>query len=325
MYRLALIVSALLAAVPLYAGGTLLYMEAQAVGGYSSAEDDWLPYSMHPDDVMQKPSLGFDLTQCFSGAGGDIGLLALQGRIAYDENEDRRAEPQLYNAFIRLKPDIFDIWAGHGRPALGISSYLDSHGVLLPALPMLGFGYDRDWGGGIARQFERGDLALSATTGSGMPLPRGRSFLAAARASYGVLSQDNFNIGASAAYGDVYRTMGYAFMSEETVDFAAGGVDASLFWDRFELRFDAIAGKKDGEWAWASLARLSLKLMDEERLRIELQPARLHDGGMTRALYAGGISFAFTGDLAARMMYAYEETMGDHRVTGQLYYYVKVL
>ena len=68
MYRviLAVIVVLLVSVSPAFGKGYLLYLEAQGVGGYDTAEDGPIYYSMNPLDVMQKPSVGFDYLQRFS-------------------------------------------------------------------------------------------------------------------------------------------------------------------------------------------------------------------------------------------------------------------
>ncbi|MCK7470484.1 MAG: hypothetical protein MZU95_06595 [Desulfomicrobium escambiense] len=82
------------------------------------------------------------------GRTRDIGVLAVQARLAYDQEGEHKLEPQLYNAYFRLKTKFAGIWIGHSRPALGLSSVLDGHALLLPAPAMLGYGFDRDWGSG---------------------------------------------------------------------------------------------------------------------------------------------------------------------------------
>ncbi len=89
------------------------------------------------------------------------------------------------------------VWVGHNRPAFGLGSYFDSHGLLLRTLAIQGFGYDRDWGVGLYKDFSWGDISASGTTGSGMPVYTKGNYMTAARVSYGVLSQDNFNVGFS--------------------------------------------------------------------------------------------------------------------------------
>ena len=103
----------------LRAQSTLLFLELQAIGAYSTAAAGFQLFSLMPDDAMQKPSLGFDLVRRFSGRTGDIGVLAVQARLAYDQEGEHKLEPQLYNAYFRLKTKVAGIWIGHNRPALG--------------------------------------------------------------------------------------------------------------------------------------------------------------------------------------------------------------
>ncbi len=160
----------------------LLYVEAQQVAGYSSEVARLILFSQNPDAEMQKTSVGFDYLQRLSGERGDVATFALQGRLAL--TEDRPAgidygsreyrptytlEPQVYNAYLKAKTPLGYAWVGHNRPAFGLSSYFDSHGLLLRTLAMQGFGFDRDWGAGLYRDFSWGDLAASVTTGTGMP------------------------------------------------------------------------------------------------------------------------------------------------------------
>ncbi|HPG52501.1 MAG TPA: hypothetical protein PLL11_18140, partial [Spirochaetota bacterium] len=70
-----------------FASGTLFYLEAQGVGGYSSAAREAVFYSQHQEDAMQKPSIGFDFLHRFSGEQGDIGSLAIQMRAAFDRTK----------------------------------------------------------------------------------------------------------------------------------------------------------------------------------------------------------------------------------------------
>ena len=70
-------------------------------------------------------------------------------------------EPQVYNAYFKVKTPGPYVWVGHNRPAFGLGSYFDSHGLLLRTLAIQGFGYDRDWGGGLYKDFSWGDIAAS--------------------------------------------------------------------------------------------------------------------------------------------------------------------
>ena len=154
------------------ASGYLLFLEGQGVIGYSSALKKTILYSMNPEAEMQKPSIGFDYLQRFSGETGDVATLAIQARLALTENgdDDYKAEPQVYNAYLKIRTPVAYVWIGHNRPAFGLGSYFDSHGLLLRTLSVQGFGYDRDWGVGVNRDFSWGDFSASVTLGSGMPM-----------------------------------------------------------------------------------------------------------------------------------------------------------
>jgi len=69
------------------AQGRLLYLEAQGIAGYSSAEKRMIFYSMRREDAMQKPGLGFDYLERFAGETGDIAMIALQARAAFDDTQ----------------------------------------------------------------------------------------------------------------------------------------------------------------------------------------------------------------------------------------------
>lgn len=315
-----------LTAAPLAASGTLFYLEAQGVAGYSSAENNAIFYSMHQDDSMQKPGIGFDYIQKFSGDTGDIATLAVQMRAAFDRTrgDDLYIEPQFYNVYIKFKTPVFDIWLGHDRPALGLSSYFDSHGLLLPTLAMVGFGFDRDWGVGLYRQFDFGDLSVSATTGSGMPVYFKGSYLTSARLGVGVLSRDNYTIGFSGGYGRLIETMGNTIMSRHLYEFGMGGIDYAHLWNNFEFRIDALAGKKEGEFAAAAMFRIGINLLEEDRLKIEVQPVYWRTGHENNYQAYGSISYIITEYLTVRTMYEYDYHANDHKVIGQLYFYWRV-
>ncbi len=334
MYRAcapALIV--LLAAVPAGATATLLYVEAQMAGGYDFTGRRAMFYSMDRDAPMQKPSLGFDYLQRFPGPSGDVAVAALQVRLAFnrDLRRDAYIEPQVYNAWVRFKTPVMDVWAGHDRPALGLGSYLDSHALLLHTLSMEGFGFDRDWGGGIYRQFDFGDLSVTATTGSGMLPALDGSYLAAARLSAGVLARDNYSVGFSGGYGrileqdDPHRPF-YMYKSEKDVprQFAVGGVDYAHFVDNFEFRAEALAGTRRGGFSAAALVRAGVNVLPEDRLKLEVQGTYRRVTGRDNYQAAACISTSITGYLTARAMYQYDHGMRDHRAVVQLYCYWKV-
>lgn len=303
----------------------LLFLEAQGVVGYSSLDDGVIYYSAMQAEVMQKPSVGFDFIQRLTGKGGDVGSIAVQARVAYHEEAgESKAEVQLYNAYIKLKSRFTDYWIGHNRPALGLSSYLDSHGLLLETLAMHGYGYDRDWGAGVVRTTNWGDLALSITTGSGMPVYAKGNYLVSGRISKGVLNQENYTWGWSAAYGEPLETMGYQVSDSQPQEFMVIGTDVSYLWNNLENRVELFAGRKDGEDAGAAFWRFGINLLSEARLKFEVQPIYRKQGSEERYQLSLGISLAATGDLTFRTAYSYDDLTEEQRVVVQWYYYKKL-
>jgi hypothetical protein len=302
----------------------LLYLEAQGVGGYSSQERGVVYYSETREDVMQKPSLGVDYLQRFSGDSGDVAALALQARLAYDLEGTDNAELQLYNAYFKYKAGWSDLWIGHNRPAMGLSSYFDSHGLLLNTLAMNQFGFDRDWGVGAYRDFDWGNISVSVTTGTGMPIYFKGNHLAAARISKGTLNQDNYNLGFSLSYGKTLDTMGYHLMNDEPMRFAMVGTDFTYLWNNLESRMEVMGGRNKDEESYSAFWRIGINLLDEGRLRLEIQPAMWRIVSDRNYQISAGPSFMLTGDISLRAMYQYDHNTDDHRVIVQIYYYRKL-
>ncbi|OGR44822.1 MAG: hypothetical protein A2X35_05875 [Elusimicrobia bacterium GWA2_61_42] len=319
-----LVFSLLGLAAPVFAGSGLLYLEAQGVAGYSSMEKSAIYHSMTPGEVMQKSSAGFDLLRKFSSASGDTGALALQGRLAYDPDAPNRLEPQLYNAYYRAKTPYGYLWLGHNRPAAGLEAYFDAHAALLQALPMYGYGFDRDWGLGASRDLEWGDAALSVTTGSGMRPRSAGSYLVSGRAAKGVLNRDNYAAGVYASLGKVPETAGYRVLDGEERPYSAVGADYALLWDRWELRADLRGGNMRGRRYLAGLGRLGLNLLEENRLKLEWQAVYSGREAMEGWALGAGLSYALTPDLTWRALLEYEDRMNDKRAVTQLYYYLPV-
>jgi hypothetical protein len=311
-------------AAGLRAQSSLFFLELQAVGAYSSASRSFELFSLAPDEVMQKPTVGFDFVQRISGKSRDYGVLAVQARLAYDEKGDHRLQPQLYNAFFRLKAGFADIWAGHSRPALGLSYVLDSHALLLPAPAMLGYGFDRDWGVGIERDFSWGGAAVSLTAGSGMPLYFKGNFLAAARVFKGVLARDNYSLGLSLAHGNILETMGYTLVDPEPFSWSSASVDAAYMWRNFEHRAEILLGRRDGAGMFLLFWRSGMALLDEGRLKAEVQPVLMRSAGAWDYSLGSGLTYLLNADLAGRFMVLYDHGRRDARFVIQLYYYKRL-
>ncbi len=308
-----------------HAADHLLYFEAQGIAGYSSEINKAIFYSQNPDAEMQKPSLGFDYIKRFSGESGDVATFALQGRLALtvdaENGNSMQLEPQVYNAYVKSKILGPYVWIGHNRPAFGLSSYFDSHGLLLRTLAIEGFGYDRDWGVGLYRDFSWGDISASATTGSGMPVYFRDNYMTSARGSYGVLSRDNWNLGFSLGYGNTLDTMGYNLREPEPRRMALAGLDFTLLRNNFEHRIDLLGGKWLGENTYALFYRLGVNLDQEGRLKIEAQPTYWKFGEERNYQLSLCVSFLATSNLTLRAAYTYDDKANDNRVVMQLYYY----
>lgn len=319
----ALLAVSLAARDSLAADSHLLYFEGQGIAAYSSQAAEVTAYSMAPDAEMQRPSLGFDYLHRFSGEQGDIGSSGIQFRLAYKRTDPelvKRIEPQLYNAWLKVKTPWTDLWIGHNRPALGLGSYFDSHPLILRTLPIQGFGYDRDWGVGTYRDFSWGNLQLSATTGSGMPVLFKGNYLLAARVAYGVLNEENFTVGFSGGYGETLDTMGYKLRESEPAALRLAGADFALLRDSFEHRFDLFAGEWLGKSTVAAMYRLGYVFDAEGRLKVEAQPTWWRTDG-ENWLMSLCVTGLLTSDLTSRAMYEYDRDNRDHRFVAQLYYY----
>lgn len=312
-----------------FAGNYLLYLEAQGVAGYSSQANQPIYYSMDPMDVMQKPGVGFDYLQRFSGEKGDWGALAIQGRAVYsgafDEDSHDELQLQLYNAYFKYKAGIADVWLGHNRIPFGLGSYLDSHALLLQPLAMRGYGYDRDWGVGATHDFQWGDASLALSTGSGMRLDFDGNYLVSGRVSKGVLSQDNYNIGISTSIGQPLDTMGYEKVMPDPVETRLVGTDMTYLWNRLENRFEAAVGEKDDQETYALLWRVGLNFLEEDRLKLEAQPVYKKVYGEGSYEISGAVTYKLTSDITLRGMYTYDDGLDDNRIVFQLYWYHRVL
>ena len=316
----------------LMASDQLLYFEAQGIYGYSSELRKPVYYSQSPDAEMQKPSVGFDYLKKFSGESGDWGTFALQARLALTVNGLDGAdwvkwEPQVYNAYFKVK--TFDsgpyAWIGHNRPAFGLGSYFDSHGLLLRTLPIQGFGYDRDWGVGLYKDFSWGDIAATHTLGSGMPVLTNGNYMSAARVSYGVLSRDNYNIGLSGGYGQTLDTTGYNVNDPNPQAMRLAGADLTILWNRFEHRFDSLVGTWLDQSTYALMYRLGFNVDPENRLKLEFQPTYWKLGSDINWQTAFCVSSQVTSDLTLRLMYQYDHNTTDSSVVLQFYYYKLML
>jgi hypothetical protein len=327
------------AAPPLFAQSSLLYLEAQGVAGWSSAERKLVAFSMDRAEVMQKPGLGFDYVQRFSRDAGDWAVLAVQGRVVFNAAQTPTFETQLYNAYLKLKTGVADIWLGHNKPKFGLSSVLDNHASLLQPLSMMGFGFDRDWGIGLEHDFAGGSAGMSLTTGSGMGLRMSgkapvsatmgqktetenvASYFLAGRISKNILDQDNFSAGFSAAVGRVFDVVGYQTISEAPMPILMAGADLSWRRNNWEHDFEVLAGSRAEQGAVAVFWRTSVGLLDEARLKLEAQPVFMSMQGTSRFQFAVGGTYLVHPDWTLRTLVSYDTKANDVKILFQIYFY----
>jgi hypothetical protein len=313
-----------------WADSRLLFAEAQLVAGYDF--ENLAPYrlqfySMDQMDVMQKPSVGFDLVQRLSSETGDWGLFAVQARLAYDSTHNGNVEPQLYNAFLKVKPGFGDVWIGHNKPAFGLAMSLDNHGTLLQPLSMQGYGFDRDWGAGYYRDFESGNIAFSATLGSGMGIYARGNYLFSGRISRGDLNQQNYNLGMSASYGKALETMGYQLGMDDPIQQGMVGADFTHYtgpWeDRIEFVWDRTQTDLSNVRRYTLFHRLSLNVLAENRLKFEFQHIWVKRTDALDAVFSLGLSFQFLSDLTGRLVFA-KGSEDPAKMSAQIYWYHKI-
>jgi hypothetical protein len=306
---------------PLLSASYLFFLEVQGIAGWSSAAKKAVYFSMNQMEAMQKPSLGFDYIQRFSGETRDIAVLAVQARLAVNAEGEKTLEPQLYNAYLKFKTRAFDIWVGHNRPKFGLASYFDNHAELLQPLSMNGFGFDRDWGIGIEHDYASGNVGLSLTTGSGMPLHFKGNFFLAGRYSKGVLAQDNYNVGLSAGYGKILDVMGYHLMSDEPIQFAMSSIDITWRRNNLEHHVEIMMGDRGSCGAFLLFWRTGMGLLEEGRLKIEAQPVLLIANQKTNIQFSAGVTYLASGVWTFRAMVMYDKETKDSRIVFQVYGY----
>jgi hypothetical protein len=158
-----------------------------------------------------------------------------------------------------------------------------------------------------------------------MPLEFDGNYLLSARASYGVLSRDNYNIGFSSSYGKPIENIGYERIMPDPVKTFLVGTDFTYLWNNFENRFEAVAGEKEDENTYAFLWRIGVNFLEEDRLKLEFQPVYRNLAGDWNYELNGGVTYKLTSDIALRSVYTYDAEMNDNRVVFQIYWYYKLL
>lgn len=311
----------MLIAAGLPAQSRIIFAEAQLAGSWESLSGDFRPYTVHPHEVMQKPSLGFDLVQRLGNREKDWGYLAVQARVAYTDSTASHLEPQLYNAFLNIKTDPFDLWLGHNKPALGLARGWDNHAQVLTDNTMSGLVFDRDWGVGISADRGNPTLEASLTTGSGMSLYWDESWLLAARAGLGDYNSDYFSAHLGGAVGNVFKTMGYNIMHNKVPHrLILGGVDLSRRIMNWELRGDALYGSFHDDPAYTALARIIWYPMPEDRVVLAIQGQAQELKGSALQNYSFGVEYRISADLTLRGAYTLQQPTRSHTLALQVYF-----
>jgi len=305
----------------LFALSETLELEAQAVGNYNTKAQEFNQYSYNPYDAMQKPSVGADYLLRAGSKVRDYGYLDVQARVAYDDTEESNLQFQLYNAFVNAKLKEMDIWAGHHKTPLGLSSYLDNHALIMMDNTMSALNYDRDWGVGVVLNRQLPSVSAAVTTGSGMPWYLRDNFLVSGRVGWWDYDKDNVTLGASAASGKVLRSMGYHIMhNKKTHDMAVIGVDASKRVLSFYGHGDLLYGEYAGEAAYSGLIRLGYNFLPEERANAEFQVYASKLEGDNSKYFSLGGGYKITPQLTLRGALNISGTDNYHTLVLQLYY-----
>lgn len=307
--------------VILLASDVLLNLESQLVGGYYDKADNMIWYSDSQKSEMQKPSLGFDLIQNFSNSKGNIASLSLQYRLAWNEQGSRTFEHQFYNAFLKVKTSYSDISMGHIKPAFGFNSYVDNHALLLHNFTMHGMGYDRDWGLLLNKDLDKSNISISGTLGSGMPIYTNGNYLLAGRYGYGVLNEDNYTVGASFFHGEALKTHGYHLISSTPLTTNYAGVDGRLFYFSQESNLDFLIGKKGDTDLIALMYRHTWNLLEENRMKLEIQPVWVKAEGNDNLKLGIGWSYRVLPDLTIRTLLEHDYDAKDYYAILQFYWY----
>lgn len=316
-----LLLALLIAISPLAALNDELSIDAQiAMSGYFE-EGTFELYSHDPLDVKQKPSLGLAYNLQLDSKGNNYGYLALQGRVAYSEHTDSNLQFQLYDAYAKVALAEFDLWAGHHRTPVGLSSYLDSHPLIMSDNTYSGLNFNRDWGLGIAFDRHYPHVNLALTTGSGMPLKIKENFLFSGRAGWWNFAEDDIAVGVSAAAGKVLQTIGYEVLDGgRRQDLIVGGVDFSKKIANFYGHGDALWGNYDGQTAHSLMGRLGMNLLENEKLNVELQGMNIEKGSYATNILSIGGGYALAPHLDLRGVLNISNRKHLNAIILQLYY-----
>ncbi len=147
------------------------------------------------------------------------------------------------------------------------------------------------------------------------------NYFLSGRYGFGVLNEDNFAAGLSFGYGQLRDVAGYHELSADLIDFAMAAADVTWLRNNLENRVEVMAGRRGGHGTLAAFWRIGLGLLEENRLRIELQPTAIITSGHSEFEYAAGLTYLLHPDWTLRTVVTHSPAMNDTRVVFQVYYY----
>ena len=237
---------------------------------------------------MQKPGVGFDFVQRLSARTGDIGVLAVQARLVYDQSAAASFNLSFTTPIFASSRDSPISGSGTIGPPSGCRPSWTITPCSCPTRLCSGTASTGIGASGLERDFAWGGVAASLTAGSGMPLYLKGNFLAAARVFEGVLARDNFSVGLSLARGNDSRDHGLHSCRPR-----AGRLDLGR--RRRVLRLAELREPRRSPrrppcrgGTFLLFWRSGLSLLEEGRLKIEAQPVLMRRMGAWTYSFASG-------------------------------------
>jgi hypothetical protein len=102
-------------------------------------------------------------------------------------------------------------------------------------------------------------------------------------------------------------------------------MDASFLTEAWEHRVEVYVGSRNGQSALAALWRAGRGFLEENRLRLELQPALIFAAGAARLRIEGAASWIVHPDWTLRAMVSRDGGTKDVRLVFQVYYYKRII
>ena len=288
----------ILAALPGWAGSSVLYAEVDLLVGYSEL-NEWVG-ERHG---AQKNSVGFEYFRKVSNDFGDYLTCDLQARLVYDSAlpADNAWALEIHNAWVEYKLGLGrNIRIGHFSPAFGLEPGVDTHGTLLQTLAGRDIGFKKDWGIAYRGALGSLDYTIAAQTGSGMAIERkDGSYLASAR--IGTPSGGNLEWGLSVLRGAVLessrmRTVPRPEIADQAVSKRRVGADIQYLRGPFLLKGETTLGRNEGDDVVGALVQADYTVPSYQALTLKAQGRFWTDD-------LGGCACAVTAEVALAVSY----------------------